>query len=149
MKDLRTHRTQSGATMLEALVAAIIIGVAIMGLMSLWSFSAALSAKVDRDSIGYNLARRGLEKARAAGFALMPEGNTVYYYDLNGNSESAVNSNHRYRVTITVTSDRTASQQGVPEVSSDALRTVVVTVVDLSSSATVETAGTTLVRGGV
>lgn len=135
--------------MIEALVAAVIISVALMGLMSLWSFSTALTVKVDRDSIGYNLARRGLEKARAAGFALMPEGNSVYYYDANGENEATVNANHRYSVTINVTSDRMASQQGVPQVSSDALRAVVVTVVDLSNSAVVETAGTALVRGGV
>lgn len=149
MKPIAGKKTQIGATLIEGLVAALIIGVAIMGLMSLWSFSTALSVKSDRDAIGYNIARRGLEKARALGFNAMPEGATIYYYDINGENESTVNSNHRYRLTITVTSDRMGSQGGVPQVASDALRTVVIAVVDLSNNATVETAGTTLVRGGV
>lgn len=149
MIQKQTHRTRKAATLIEALVAAVIISVALMGLMGLWSFSTALTVKVDRDSIAYNLARRGLEKARAAGFGLLPEGTSNFYYDHNGENEALVNANHRYRLTITVVSDRMASQQGVPQVSSDALRSVVVTVIDLSTNLTIETAGTTLVRGGV
>jgi hypothetical protein len=124
----------------------VVVGVCIAGIVSMWSFAFSLSAKSDNLTVAYSIGRRALEEVRETGFQDTTEGTTTVYYDSSGGSKATTaTSSHAYTVTTVVSSD--AVSAGVP--TSNALRTVTVTVTLRSTGATVFTCSTYLARAGI
>jgi type II secretory pathway pseudopilin PulG len=142
-----TARTVKGATIIECLVASIIVAVGIMGVMALWGFSMDLTVTSDERAVAYNVVRRSIERVKSQGFKNAPEGTSVLYYDASGGGESASRGSLRYSATIVVTSS--AYNTGTTNPADNSIRTVVTTVRRLSDNKVLEIGGTYLVRGGL
>gem|GEM_PF-5711430 len=143
----RTKR--SGFSILESIIATAIVGVALMGMVNLFSFSYGMTQKTTALSFAYSVGRNSLENVRSLGFYNATEGTTTSYYASNGTGPSSTQGSNRYRVVVTVTTDKFATTGGVTVVAEDALRAVKVVVTDLGTSSTIYSAGTTLARGGI
>jgi len=151
-RDRPLHRRRRGPTrgraftLIEVLVASIVVGVCLAGIVSMWSFAFSLSAQSGSKTTGYSIGRRALEEVKETGFQDTAEGTTTVYYDSSGGSKSTtLASNHAYTVTTVVSTD--VMNGAVP--ASTALRTVTVTVTERSSGATVFTCSTYLARAGI
>lgn len=150
-----THRTRSSkraATLVETLVATLILGLCLLAALSLFGFSMSMTEKTGDSGVAYNLARRTLENARATGFRYQntPEGAVTSYYDAMGGSASSTQaSSHRFRVVRTVTSDRFSTTAGGPVPSDTSIRAVIVEVYTLPENVLSHRVGTHLVRSGV
>src|SRR5688572_27251498 len=127
MKKLNVCRSRRGMTLIESLVASIIIAVCIMGVVSLWGFTMNMTSNTDERAVGYNLVRRALEKAKSQGFVSAPEGTAVLYYDAAGGGESGTRGSLKFSVTTVVTSSLFETQNGVTRPADNAIRTVVAT----------------------
>ena len=135
--------TTRGFTLIESLVASLIMASSVMAMISLWYFTFGLTVKSDNVGAGYTVGRRAMERVKLSGFEYAPEGATTLFYDLQGGSESAAQSTkHRMRAVTTITSDA-----GYP--SYDAARKVVITVTLLSTGQTVYQTGATLTKRGI
>lgn len=73
--------SQRGLTFIELLVALVIMGVVLGGLMSLWTFGFNTTRSSQDLAAGYNIARLEVEKVRTVGFMLHPEGARTTAYD--------------------------------------------------------------------
>lgn len=149
MTRARDHRIVRAAALIESLVAAVVLSVCIMGIVSLWGFSMNMTSNTDNRAVAYNMVRRALEKSKSQGFLGAPEGSTTLYYDAAGGGESASRGNSKFSVTTVVTSSLLQTQNGVTSPADNAIRTVVATVRTLQNDTVVETGGTLLVRGGL
>lgn len=136
-------------TLIESLVASIVVAVCIMGVVSLWGFTMKMTSNTDDRAVGYNLVRRALERAKSQGFNGAPEGSVVLYYDAAGGGESVTSGSLKFSVTTVVTSSLFETQNGVVRPADNAIRTVVATVRTVSDNAIVQASGTLLVRGGL
>jgi prepilin-type N-terminal cleavage/methylation domain-containing protein len=63
-----------GFSLVEVLVALLLLAVVLGGMLSLWSFGFNATRHSQRIAVGYNIGRRQVERVRAIGFAFMPEG---------------------------------------------------------------------------
>jgi prepilin-type N-terminal cleavage/methylation domain-containing protein len=138
-------RRRSGFTLIEVLIASVIVGVCISAIVSTWAFAFGLSATADRESIGYSLGRRSLEELKQTGFQDSTVGTATFYYDGAGSTSSRSTtqaSNHAYSVTSVVSTDGTLPATG-------ALLTVTITVKFLGNGSTVYTCSTYLARAGI
>ena len=143
---------RSGLTYVEALVSALVLAVSLMAMMSLWSANMSLTEKHADSTMSYNLGRSMMERIKLQGFAVVPEGQTVLYFDANGGQESDTQSgSHKFQVTIDVISDKTSVNGTTGEVrpSADAIRDVKVTVTRILGNVVQRVTGTILVRSGV
>lgn len=139
-------RRQRGFTLIELLCASVIVGTCIAAIVSTWAFAFGITAKSDRQSVGYSLGRRAIEEVKETGFQDTTEGTTTVYYDSTGGSRNTTPaSNHTYSVTTVVSTD--VMNGAVP--ASTALRTVTVTVTFRSTSTTVYQSYTYLARAGI
>ncbi len=144
------HRTKrSGFSILESIIATAIVGVALMGIVNLFTFSYGMTQKTGALSLAYSAGRNSLENVRSQGFYNASEGTSTTYYASDGTGPSSTQGTNRYRVVVTVASDKFATSGGTTVVAEDALRAVKVVVTDLTTSTTVYSAGTTLARGGI
>jgi prepilin-type N-terminal cleavage/methylation domain-containing protein len=142
----RPSSRQRGFTLIEVLVASVVVGVCLAGIVSMWSFAFTLGAKSTSKTTGYSIGRRALEEVKQTGFQDTTEGTTTVYYDSSGGSKStALASNHAFTVTTVVSTD--VMNGSVP--ASSALRTVTVTVTQRSTGTTVFTSSTYLARAGI
>lgn len=133
-------------TLIEVLIASVVVGVCIAAIVSMWSFAFGLSATADRQSIGYSLGRRAMEEVKQTGFQDSTEGTTTIYYDKTGGSRSATQaSNHMFSVTTVVATDVMNGSSPAPT----ALRTVTITVNFISTGASVYSCTTYLARAGI
>ncbi|MCW5943382.1 MAG: type II secretion system protein [Fimbriimonadaceae bacterium] len=94
-------RRRRGATIIEGLVAAVVLALSLAGMVSMWSFTVQASSSTDRLGVSYTLARQVMEQAKILGFQNLPEGVTTTYFDANGLSMGATGA--KYTVTRTVT----------------------------------------------
>ena len=141
----RTGR-RSAFTLIEILAASVIVGTCVAAIVSMWAFAFGLSATADRQSIGYSLGRGAVEQVKQTGFQDTAEGTATVYYDAQGGSRSAVQTNiHDYSVTTVVATDLMNGASPAPS----ALRTVTVTVRFVGSGASAYTCGTYLARAGI
>jgi Tfp pilus assembly protein PilV len=132
--------------LIEVLVASVVVGVCLAGIVSMWSFAFTLSAKSDSKTVGYSLGRRALEEVKETGFQDTAEGTSTVYYDSTGGSKNTTAaSNHTFAVTTVVSTD---TMNGVVPASSG-LRTITVTVTLRSTGASVFTCSTYLARAGI
>lgn len=148
----RRGRLVAGISIIEVLVAGIVLSVTLTGLIGLFAFALDLTASTDEASIGYNIARRRLEEIRALGFKYAQEGTTIRYYDLNGNNEHVnEDTSTIYQSTVTITSDRFSYNafSNTFEPADSALRTVVVSVVLFNTGEEVARVATYLARSGI
>ena len=79
-----------GLTLVRVLVALVLLAVVLGGMMSLWSFGFNTTRHSQRVAAGYNVARREVERLRAVGFALVPEGPQCSGYDALGHPTAGV-----------------------------------------------------------
>lgn len=82
--NVRSHRRR-GATIIENLIAAVIMGIALVGVVSMYGFVTTTTRNNDRIAMAYNLGRSATEEIRLQGFAYAPEGASTAYYDVDGN----------------------------------------------------------------
>lgn len=147
---LSLRQLRRGFTLVETLVAGLLLSIGIMGLVSIWLVSFRVTENTDNAAIAYNLGRHALERIKLSGFPSAAEGTSDYYYDGNQTVVSAGSS--RFWVTTSVVSDSvesgTSGQAGaVP--ADDALRTVTITVRLQSTAAVLYTTSTYLARAGI
>lgn len=160
-----------GMTLIEVLVAALVIAVSLAATVSLWQFAYNITGQTDDTGTAYSIGRRAIEKIRQTGFRQTPIGTAqqvgdsdpavytatytaVAYYDRDGSAESvSQTATSLYQATTTVTTTyaiQAPSASGAIYVpADDAVRSVTVTVAALSTGATVCRMGTLLVRSGV
>jgi len=140
-----------GITLIDTLVATMIVTVAMVGSVGIFMASSNMTNNVVVNTVGASLARRGIEEARSQGFvwcttdngAVPCDGTTTAYYDNHG-QVLANSTGSAYTVTTSVTSSSLTS--GVPD--STSLRTVIVTVKNAAGS-TLYTTGSYLTWGGI
>jgi prepilin-type N-terminal cleavage/methylation domain-containing protein len=77
-----------GLTLIELLVALMLLAVAVSGLMGLWSFGFNTTKHSQDLGVAYNIARREIEKARNVSFMVLPEGTQTVGYDGSGSPTS-------------------------------------------------------------
>ncbi len=146
--ELRTKR--AGVTFIESLVAVIIIGVALFGMVNLFGFSMTMTQKTTNAGLAYAVARDTVEQIRAQGFYHAgpsgQDGTSTVYYSSTGVGPSNTQGSNEFKVVTVITSDKTLSV--APFFADDAIRTVTVTVTDLTKNAVVYTTGTMLARAG-
>ena len=127
-----------GFTLVELLVALFILGIGVFGVLALWSFAFNITAHSQDKGVAYNIARREIEKAHAAGYMLMvPEGTRTVAYD--GRGQETTDEQAQYTVTIV----------SPPPAVSTELRPMTVTVVLCSTGQVVYETVTYFSRGGV
>ena len=132
-----------GFTIIEALIASLIMASSVMAMISLWNFTFNLTVKADNVGAAYMVGRHAMERVKLAGFDYAAEGATTLYYDQQGGSESATQgAQHRMRMVTNIVSDA-----GYPSYS--AVRTVVITVTVLNTGQTLYTTGATLTKKGI
>ncbi len=138
----RTGGTR-GFTIIEALIASLIMASSVMAMISLWNFTFNLTVKADNVGAAYTVGRHAMERVKLAGFDYATEGVTTLYYDQQGGSESAnKGAQHRLRMVTNIVSD-----PGYPSYS--AVRTVIITVTVLNTGQTLYTTGATLTKKGI
>jgi prepilin-type N-terminal cleavage/methylation domain-containing protein len=135
-------RRRSGFTLIEVLIASMIVGVCISAIVSTWAFAFGLSATADRESVGYSLGRRSMEEVKQIGFHDATMGTATLYYDGTGSTGSRSTtqaSTHQYSVTTVISTDNLAPP----------LYTVTITVRFLANGSTVYSCSTYLARAGI
>lgn len=151
MKRQNRRTGRRGMSLVEVLVAALILGVSLAAMVGLWYFSANMTASAEDTAVAYNLARKAIEGAKETGFFNTPEASTstpvTHYYDASESLQDGTPSAARYRVTTSVVSSSYASgSTTVP--ANNATRTVIVTVFLSSNGSALYSTGTYLVRSG-
>ncbi len=79
------RRRQGGFTLIEALVASLIMAVSVSAMVSLFYFAFNMTMKADNQGVAYTIGRREMEQVKLAGFEFAPDGTTVTNYDKVGN----------------------------------------------------------------
>jgi uncharacterized protein (TIGR02598 family) len=149
----RLPRRRRGDTLMEVLVASLIVGVCVSALVSLWSLSYMLTRDTDDQDVAYTLARQALEAVKQTGFyntAEAPSSAPVtHYFDANQTNLDNQSSSARYKVRTTVISDKTVNGSNPVQPQDDALRTVTVTVTLVSGGTALYQTSTYLARAGI
>jgi Tfp pilus assembly protein PilV len=155
MKIPGTRRqSRRGTTLIELLVAGLLLAIGMMGLVNTWVFSFNVTTNTDNSAIAYSLGRFAIERVKMSGFhpTTSNEGTTDAYYNGNQVSVASNATNCRFRVTTSVVSDQVASgTAGVAgAVPADgALRTVTITVRLQPAGTTLYTTTTYMARAGI
>ena len=143
---------RSGLSFIEVLVATLILVVSLMAMMSLWSANMSLTERHADSTMAYNLGRSMMERIKLQGFDVVPEGQTILFFDANGGQESDTQSgSHKFQVNIDVLSDSLSvnGTTGEITIAEDAIREVKVTVTRIRGNSVQRVTGTILVRSGV
>ena len=143
--QLRTRAR--GIALVEFIIAALLTGVALAAAVSMWYFSLGVTVKTDESGIGYNLARREIERVKQMGFYATPEGTAVSYYTLD--QESANAQTGYYKLTRTVTSDLIVPNSDPIRPGDRAVRTLVLKIERVRDNVNLYQTTTYLVRSGV
>lgn len=143
-----------GASLIEVLVATIILSVCLSAILGLASFAFNITGQSDERSIAYAVGRDAIELVRTQGFDYAvggtgADGSETFYYDRDG-VKLGSSTGAEYSATITVTSDVSeTTADGSVRPTDQAIRTVIVVVVRLSTGQEVHREGTMLARSGV
>ena len=140
--------SRRGLTLIELLVAMLIVGVALTGLISLFFFGFRTTEGAQDMGIAYNISRQELERVRNIGFLrLPPNWSRVQGYDFDTVSQSWRESPSADPLFIaTVIADPGVPPSGVDSTS---LRRVRVTVTVRGKTAPLVVTETYLTRGGI
>ena len=140
---LASRSKARGFTLIEALVATLIMALSIMAMISLWNFTFNLTVKADNVGVAYAVGRHAMERVKLAGFEFADEGATTLYYDRLGGSESAARSaQHRMKAVTSINS-------GLGYPSYNASRAVVITITQLNTGEMLYKTGATLTKKGI
>lgn len=146
---MRRHR---GSTLIDVLVASLLIGGCIGAVLHTWFFRGQLVSRSQREGVALNLVRRTMEETRQLGFDNVPEfpsdSPSVTYYNSDMVAVDATSSDAQYQLTMTVISDRWTSADP-PDVADDALRAVRMLVVFVPTGETICDVSSNLVYEGV
>jgi len=134
--------SRRGLTLIELLVALLLLAVAISGLAGLWSFGFNTTRRSQDTGVAYNIARREIEKARNLGFMILPETTTTITYDGLGNPTTV--SPH---FTVPTAMHTIPDAQG--HINTTCLRQFTVRVISGHDSATLFETTTYFTRGGI
>ncbi len=137
-------RPLRGLTFIELLVALIILGVALAGLLSLWSFGLRVTGHSQDLGVAYNVARQEIERAKGLSFVFLPEATWTTGYDSLGSPTTTEVPPH---FVATVTVHTIPDENG--ELNTGCLRQVDVTVSARDRDETLFATRTYLTRGGV
>lgn len=74
-----------GLTLIELLVALVLLGVGAAGLVALWPFGFTMTRLSQDLGVGYNVARQEVERAKNIGYLMLPEASWAGGYDGLGN----------------------------------------------------------------
>ena len=147
---IRRRRARRGVTLIEVLIASLMVSVNLAGVISFWSFAFSLSAQADRLGVASSLGRHALEAVRQTGFTSTPEGTSTLYYDnQGGNQTTTQTAGQDYSVTTSVVSDATIAGSNPVQPALTALRTITVTVKLISSGQTLYQISTYMARAGI
>ena len=126
MKPICFPRQKRGVTMIEVLIATLLIGISVAALVQFWYFSFRMTTQAANQSVAYSIARSAIEQVRQTGFDNTAEGSSRAYYDANGTfpPSTTLAASSIYSVNTSVVSDKFQGSAPAP----DALRTVTVTV---------------------
>lgn len=141
---LRNSSGQKGTTLIEVLIAGLILAVGIMGVVNLWAVSFRLTLNTTDIGIAYNLGRQAVERTKQSGFRGAHEGTIVTYYTATGEIAPSRDQS-RYVVTITVQSDPVENGSPGP----NSVRIVRATVTLRVTGDLLYATATYLVRGGI
>ncbi len=100
-------RRQRGLTLIEALVAALIVGVSLTALMSAWLYSFHMTRRTDELTVAYNLGRMSVERMRAMGYFYADPRGMPEWWDVNMQPSGVTGA--YYRVVTTITTGRDAA----------------------------------------
>jgi prepilin-type N-terminal cleavage/methylation domain-containing protein len=73
-----------GVTLVEVMVASLILVVGMMGITTAWIFSMNLTRTTDETAVSFNIARSTVERIRGIGFQFTPIATTEAFYDSSG-----------------------------------------------------------------
>lgn len=165
---LRSHRR--GLTLTEVLVATVIIGVSLIGMVSSWLYMIGGAVMADDRAAGYICARSVLERTRANGFHVntpltlssplgarstwaMPNIASTHYFDENLDEiQQGARTQPAWRIArYGVTTQINYSAPGTYPAGRDDLRTMTLTVITYNMKTGVEMARlqTCLAKGGI
>ena len=68
----KTHKNNRGATFMEVMVAILVFGVGLEGLLNVYTQSMVMTKRADSAYTAYNLAKNHIERLKAMSFALLP-----------------------------------------------------------------------------
>jgi Tfp pilus assembly protein PilV len=128
-KRIASHK---GITMMEVLVAGVVLITCVVALVQFMYVNFALTGQAEDISSAYSMARTAIETVRQQGFSNAPEGSSTVYYDGSATfppSTSQVSSSV-FSCNTNIVSDIFSGSNPAPT----ALRTVTVTVTRLSNS---------------
>src|ERR1041385_2144402 len=146
------RRKQRGVTMIEVLIGRALFALSLTATVKLWTFGVFVTRDVEEYGVAYSLGRQALERVKQSGFDKTAEGTSNVYYDAwQGNESSTQITGSLYRVTTVVSSDKVATNTvtGALTVAALALRTVTVTVTNVSTNKVDYTGATYLSRSGI
>ena len=138
----RRMRRQSGFTLVEVLVATLIMAVSVAAMVSLFRFAFNMTTKANFQGIAYAIGRREMEQVKLAGFDFAPDGTTITNYT-NLGSPTGQGQTVVFRATTSVTT------YGSPG-SYASHRIVTITVTTVQNTAdTLYQSGTQLSKAGI
>ena len=148
----KRRQSRRGTTLVELLVAGLLLAVGMMGLVNTWLFSFRVTENTDNSAIAYSLGRYAIERVKMNGFLNASEGTSEAYYNGNQVSVAQNAATVRFRVTTSVISDAVKSGTigvagAVP--ADNALRTVTITVRLQPAGTTLYQTNTYMARAGV
>ena len=147
MRLLRSYRLRRGrrrgVTLIELLVASVIVATSLMGLVSAWMFSFQVTRRSDETEVAYNLARSAVEQLRAYGFYYADPSIIPAWYDVN-QQQTASSTGAYYHLVVAVRNGSDAP----PGAGHLILRQVDATVTRVSDGTAIYHTSTYLALGG-
>ncbi len=132
-----------GLTLIELLVALLLIGVAVAGLVALWPFGFTMTRLSQDLGVGYNVARQEMERAKNIGYLVLPEASWTAGYDGLGNPTADEDPHYTATASVTTIPDEAG------EVHSRCLRVFYVRVVARDMTDAVFETTVYFARGGI
>ncbi|MFB3880101.1 MAG: prepilin-type N-terminal cleavage/methylation domain-containing protein [Armatimonadota bacterium] len=132
-----------GVTLIELLVALLLLGVSLAGLAALWSFGFNVTGDSQDMAAAYSVARQEIERAKNMSYFFLPEATWTTSYDDLGNPTSEANPHFVATVTVHTIPDANG------ELNTGCLREVSVAVTARDQASAMFETLTYLTRGGV
>lgn len=135
--------TRRGVTLIELLVALVLLGLSLAGLAALWGFGFNVTRDSQDMAVAYSVARQEVERAKNLSFFFLPEATWTTSYD--GLGRPTAEANPHFVATVTVHTIPDANGK----LNTGCLREISVTVTARDQAAPMFQTLTYLSRGGV
>ncbi len=166
-------QNRRGFTLIEVLIAALIVGFSLASLVSLWYFSYQQVRSSDATGMAYEIARTEIEQIKETGFNYQQTTTTTstwtvtwsHYYDTQGNLDTSANppsATDAYQAAVTLAVASPDSSQAISSFtqtadtssivylpSNNALIQVTVTITEVKTGRVLYQTGVFLARSGV